>query len=57
MKKIRSMWHKIAARNRSAAQWWICRISRPPRTSKLIRSVDAYASLIRTPFSFVYDPW
>ena len=47
----------IAARNRSAAQWWICRMSSPPRTSKLIRSVDAYASLIRTPFSFVYDPW
>ena len=47
----------IAATNRSAAQWWICRISRPPRTSKLMFSVEAYASLIRTPFSRVYVPW
>ena len=44
---------KIAAMNRSAAQWWIWRISRPPRTSKLMFSVDAYASLIRTPSSLV----
>ena len=47
MKKIRSMCARIAATNRSAAQWWICRISRPPRTSKLMFSVEAYASLIR----------
>ncbi len=39
----------MPAMNRSAAQWWICRISRPPRTSKLMCRVDAYASLIRTP--------
>ena len=43
--------------NRSAAQWWICLISSPPRTSKLIRSVEAYASLILMPFSFMYEPW
>ncbi len=41
VKKIRSMCAKIAAMNRSAAQWWIWRISRPPRTSKLILSVEA----------------
>ena len=43
----------IAAMNRSAAQWWIWRISSPPRTSKLMFSVEAYASLIRTPLSLV----
>jgi len=26
--------------NSSAAQWCICRISSPPRTSKLMSSVD-----------------
>ncbi len=26
MKKTRSMWARIAATNRSAAQWWICRM-------------------------------
>ena len=53
MKKTRSMWMVSEAMNRSAAQWWICLISRPPRTSKLIRSVDWYASLIRMPSSLV----
>ena len=43
--------------NRSAAQWWICLISSPPRTSKLIRSVDSYASLILMPSSLTYEPW
>ncbi len=51
VKKIRIMCAKIAAMNRSAAQWWICRMSRPPRTSKLMCRVEAYASLIRTPRS------
>ena len=41
VKKILIMWAKIAAMNRSAAQWWICRMSRPPRTSKLMFSVEA----------------
>ena len=49
VKNTRSMCTMIAATNSSAAQWWICRISSPPRTSKLMFSVDAYASLIRTP--------
>jgi hypothetical protein len=40
-----------AARNRSDAQWWICLISSPPRTSKLMSSVEANAWLIRTPRS------
>ena len=57
MKNTRSMWMMSAAMNRSAAQWWICLISRPPRTSKLIRSVEAYASLILMPSSFMYEPW
>ena len=41
----------IAAMNRRAAQWWICRISRPPRTSNEMCSVDANASDISTPLS------
>ena len=41
VKKIRSMCAISEAMNRSAAQWWICRISRPPRMSKLMFSVDA----------------
>ena len=53
VKKIRIMCTMIAARNSSAAQWWIWRMSSPPRTSKLMFSVDAYASLIRTPRSGV----
>ncbi len=57
VKKTRSMWTMIAAMNRSAAQWWICLISSPPRISKLIRSVEAYAWLIVMPFSLTYEPW
>ncbi len=41
VKNTRSMWINIAATNISAAQWWIWRMIRPPRTSKLIFSVDA----------------
>ncbi len=41
VKKTRIMCTNIAARKISAAQWWICRTSRPPRTSKLIFSVEA----------------
>jgi len=51
VKNTRSMWMVSAAMNRSAAQWWICRISSPARTSKLMFSVEAYASLIRRPSS------
>ena len=57
MKNTRSMWIVSEAMNRSAAQWWICRISSPPRTSKLMFSVDWYASLTGRPLSLVYEPW
>ena len=51
VKNSRSNCRHTAATKISAAQWWICRISSPPRTSKLICSVDLYAWLIRTPLS------
>ena len=51
VKKMRNMWTIIDARKNSAAQWWIWRISRPPRTSKLMSSVEAYASDIGMPTS------
>ena len=41
VKKMRHMCTPMAATNISADQWWICRMSRPPRTSKLMCSVDA----------------
>ena len=41
VKNTRSMWAIMAATNRAAAQWWIWRISRPPRMSKEMRSVDS----------------
>ena len=41
VKKTRIMWTNIAAMKSIAAQWCICRISRPPRTSKEMFSVDA----------------
>jgi hypothetical protein len=31
----------IDAANRSAAQWWIWRTNKPPRTSKVMSNVDA----------------
>ena len=39
VKNTRHMWISIAATNSNAAQWWICRMIRPPRTSKLMSSV------------------
>lgn len=51
VKNTRIMCTSIAARKISAAQWWIWRISRPPRTSKLMSSVEENASDIRTPWS------
>ena len=51
VKNSRSAWIMMDATNSSAAQWWICRISSPPRTSKLMFSVEEYASLILTPSS------
>ncbi len=41
VKNTRAMCTTIAATKISAAQWWICRISRPPRTSKEISRVEA----------------
>ena len=46
----------IAAANISAAQWWTCRTNSPPRTSKLMSSVDAKALDISTPRSGWYTP-
>ncbi len=41
VKNTRNMCTVIAATKISADQWWICRISRPPRTSKEMSSVDS----------------
>ena len=38
VKKTRNMWTTIAAMNSSAAQWCICRMIRPPRTSNEMSS-------------------
>lgn len=40
VKKTRIMWTVMATVKKSAAQWWMWRISRPPRTSKEISTVD-----------------
>ena len=56
VKKTRSRWTDTAATKNSAAQWWIWRMSRPPRTSKEMSSVEAYASDIFTPLSGTYEP-
>ena len=40
VKKTRHRWVTMAAMNSSAAQWWIWRITRPARTSKLSSTVD-----------------
>ena len=52
VKKTRSRWTIIAAMKSIAAQWCICRISRPPRTSKEMFSVEAKASDIWMPRSW-----
>ena len=41
VKNTRHMCTIIDATKISAAQWWICRMIRPPRTSKEIFSVEA----------------
>jgi hypothetical protein len=51
VKATRIRWIIIAAMKSIAAQWCIWRTSRPPRTSKLMCSVEAYASDIGTPRS------
>jgi len=52
VKKMRAMCTTIAATKISAAQWWIWRITRPARTSKLSEIADLYAADISTPCSF-----
>ncbi|CPU64284.1 Uncharacterised protein [Mycobacteroides abscessus] len=47
----------IDAMKISAAQWWICRMSRPPRTSNDMCSVDANASDMSTPSMEAGSPW
>ncbi len=56
VKNTRNMWISIAARNSSAAQWWIWRMTRPPRTSKVMFSVDSYALDIGMPCIGTYRP-
>ncbi len=36
VKKIRHRWTTMAARNTTAAQWWIWRMTSPERTLKLM---------------------
>ena len=40
VKNTRNMCTVIAATKIKDAQWWICRMIRPPRTSKEMSSVD-----------------
>jgi hypothetical protein len=40
VKRTRSRWRTIAATNTFAAQWCVCRISRPAFVPKEISSVD-----------------
>ncbi len=49
VKNTRIMCVTIAAMKISAAQWWICRISRPPVTSNDRSRVEANALDISTP--------
>ncbi len=56
VKNTRNMCAAIAATNSSAAQWWICRMNRPPRTSKEMSSVDSNARDIGTPCRFWKTP-
>ena len=56
VKNTRIMCVTIAARNSSAAQWWICRMSRPPVTSNEMSSTEANASDISTPFIGANEP-
>ena len=51
VKKIRAMCTTIDAMNSSAAQWCICRMNRPPRTSNEMFSDDSKAADISVPRS------
>jgi hypothetical protein len=52
-KNTRSSRRQIAATNRSADQWCTCRMSSPPRTSKVMASTERYAWLVVTPSSLL----
>jgi hypothetical protein len=56
VKNTRIMCVTIEAMKMSAAQWWICRMSSPPRTSNDRRRVEANASDISTPFIAAQGP-
>ncbi len=47
VKKTRIMCTTMPATKMRADQWWICRMSRPPRTSNDMLSVDEKAVDIR----------
>ena len=49
VKKTRNMCTVIETVNNSADQWWIWRMMSPPRTSKLMSTVDLKASLMGMP--------
>ena len=40
VKNTRNMWTVTATMNNRAAQWWIWRMRRPPRTSNEMSSVE-----------------
>src|ERR1700753_3613094 len=56
VKNTRAMCTTIDAMNSNAAQWCICRMNNPPRTSNDNRSVDSYADDIDTPSNAGYGP-
>src|SRR5581483_12433457 len=56
VKNTRHRWATMAARNTSAAQWSIWRMTSPARTSKLKWITDSYARDISMPRNCVYDP-
>ncbi len=47
----------MAAMKMSAAQWWVWRTSRPPRTSQLSDTVEENAADVVEPSSGAYRPW
>ena len=55
-KNTRSSRRHTAPANTSADQWCTCRISSPPRTSKLMASMDRYAWLMVAPSSHLPEP-
>ncbi len=50
VKNTRNMCRTIEPMKISADQWWICRISRPPRTSNDMCTVDWKAADMSWPF-------